>query len=157
MRVRRSSRRLLLVSVAVAVCVALVGCEQVYLETGSASIKRSENNLIIAICDEQQIEALTVSGRIGNPTIGKVVNLVRLRGNGNLPNSYLYRLGDSIPGMSSLEVDEVRFSDLGLITIMTSSPNPPYGPLFRSWNISETGVPGDRWLRPDGTESVEPC
>src|SRR5690606_24839904 len=98
-----------------------------------------------------------IRGRVGDPQFGRLVNLVRLRGEGSLPGAYEYRFGDPIPGMLPLEVDDIVIEDLGLITIRTSSPAPPHGPLFRSWNIAESGIPSDLWLRPDGTKSIDPC
>lgn len=149
-------RAILAISLA-GISLLLVGCEQTLARTGSVSISRNDDSLLIATCAPLNIEQLAISARLKSQTFSGPVRVITLDGGATLNAGQIYTVGDSLQGMKISESNPVEIDDIRDLSIEAGSPEPPYNAIFRVWDLEETPLPKVGWLLPNGEISAKPC
>ena len=121
---------------------------------GAAAIRRDGDSMLITICKPINAVRMTMSHR-DTEYFGEWVDFLDSTGSANLDPNTPITTAKTPVGMSSTLSTNPPLNPGGTIFISIESGSSAN---FSSWfTIPSTGLADDRWLQPNGQETVAPC
>ena len=144
--------------VVVIITVSLGACEQVVESTGNAAIRRSGDDLLIALCDPLHVETIAI-GTAKRTLIGDgfVETNLLATGDTDFPAGYEFSTDSDLKELTVQKRLAPRLDEANEVSVIVSQGASVGASVTAFFTLVPGSLPSDAWLQLDGSQTEQPC